>query len=51
MKVISLHGILVAWLKGRMDYRRAMEMAQIDTLRKLYRAAEHSGVEIRTEHT
>ena len=49
MEVLSLHDILVAWQNGRMDYRRAMELVQIDTLGELYRAAENSGVEIRVE--
>lgn len=49
MKILSLHDILVAWQDGRMDYQRAMELTQIDTLGELYKAAEHSGVEIRTE--
>ena len=49
MEVLSLHDILVAWQEGRVDYRRALELAQIDTLGELYRAAEHSGVAIRTE--
>lgn len=49
MEVLSLHDILVAWQDGRMDYRRAMELAQIDTLGELYRAADNSGVEIRVE--
>lgn len=34
-----------------MDYRRALELAQIDTLSELYQAAEHSGVKIRDEPT
>ncbi|PAX07049.1 hypothetical protein [Sphingomonas lenta] len=49
MAASSLHDILVAWQQGRMDYRSAMELAQIDTLGELYKAAEHSGVPIRTE--
>lgn len=49
MEVLSLHDILVVWQEGHMDYRRAMELAQIDTLGELYRAAENSGVEIRVE--
>ena len=51
MRVLSLHDILVAWQEGRMDYRRAMDLAQIDTLGELYAAAEHSGVTIRAEPT
>lgn len=47
MKVQSLHDILLAWQAGKMDYRHAMNLAQIDTLGELYKAAEHSGVEIR----
>lgn len=47
--MLSLHDILTAWQDGRMDYRHAMDLAQIDTLGELYRAAEHSGVAIRTE--
>jgi hypothetical protein len=49
MEVLSLHDILLAWQAGKMDYRRAMDLAQIETLGELYKAAEHSGVEIRTE--
>lgn len=49
MDVLSFHDILVAWQEGRMSYRGGMEMAQIDTLGELYRAAENSGVEIRSE--
>lgn len=49
MTVMSLHDILVAWQAGHMDYREAMDRAQIDTLDELYVAAAHSGVEIRTE--
>jgi hypothetical protein len=49
MAVLSLHDILLAWQAGKMDYLRAMELAQIDTIGELYKAAEHSGVEIRTE--
>jgi hypothetical protein len=49
MDVQSLHDILTAWQDGKIDYRRAMELAQIDTLGELYKAAEHSGVAIRTE--
>ena len=49
MEVMSLHDILVAWQEGRMDYQRAMEMSQIDTLGELYVAAENSGVDIRTQ--
>ncbi len=49
MEVLSLHDILLAWQAGKMDYRSAMEHAQIDTIGELYKAAEHSGVEIRME--
>lgn len=49
MEVLSLHDILLAWQAGKMDYRRAMELAQIDTIGEFYKAAEHSGVAIRTE--
>jgi hypothetical protein len=49
MAVLSLHDILLAWQAGKMDYLSAMELAQIDTIGELYKAAEHSGVEIRTE--
>lgn len=49
MQVLSLHDILTGWQAGTMDYRSAMELAQIDTLSELYKAAEHSGVEIRTQ--
>jgi hypothetical protein len=49
MEIQSLHDILTAWQDGNTDYRRAMELAQIDTLGELYGAAEHSGVAIRTE--
>lgn len=49
MEVLSLHDILLAWQAGTMDYRRAMDLTQIDTIGELYKAAEHSGVEIRME--
>lgn len=49
MTVMSLHDILIAWQADRIDYREAMDRAQIDTLDELYAAATHSGVQIRTE--
>ena len=49
MEVLSLHEILLAWQAGEMDYRWAMDLAQIDTIGELYKAAEHSGVDIRME--
>ena len=51
MPTQSLHEILVDWQAGRIDYRCAMALAQIDTLGELYDAALHSGVPIRTEPT
>lgn len=44
---LSLFDILTAWQDGRMDYRRALDLAQIETLGELYDAAELSGVPIR----
>lgn len=49
--LLTLHDILTAWQRGEIDYRRALELARIDTLSELYKAAEHSGVAIRTEPT
>jgi hypothetical protein len=49
MEAQSLHDILTEWQDGKIDYRRAMELSQIDTFGELYKAAEHSGVAIRTE--
>lgn len=51
MEPATLHDILVAWQAGRIGYRRALELAQIDTLDELYEAANLSGVEIRTQLT
>lgn len=51
MRLITLHDILVAWQANEIGYRRALELAQIDTLDELYDAALASGVKIRTELT
>lgn len=51
MRLITLHDILVAWQTGNLGYRRAMQLAQIDTLDELYEAAQHSGVSIRSAPT
>lgn len=51
MASLSLHDILIAWRDGRIDYRQAMDLAQIDTLGELYTAAELSGVRLRSEPT
>lgn len=48
---MSLHDILTAWQDGRLSYREAMNLAQIDTLDELYEAAELSEVAIRFELT
>ena len=48
MRLLTLHDILVAWQAGSIGYRRAMQLAQIDTLDELYQAAHDSGVAIRT---
>lgn len=47
MRLLTLHDTLVAWQAGEIGYRRAMELARIDTLDELYDAANLSGVEIR----
>ncbi len=44
MEALSLRDILLAWQAGKMDYRRAMDLAKIDTIGGLCKAAEHSGV-------
>lgn len=49
MADMSLHEILTAWRDGRMDYRQAMDLAQIDTLGELYTAAELSSVRLPPE--
>lgn len=36
MRLLTLHDILVAWQAGEIGYRRAMQLAQIDTLDELY---------------
>ncbi len=51
MRLVTLHDILVAWQAGELGYRRAMQLAQIDTLDELYEAAHHSGVAIRSAPT
>lgn len=51
MRLLTLHDILVAWQAGEIGYRRAMQLAQIDTLDELYEAAHNSGVRIRKELT
>ncbi len=51
MRLITLHDILVAWQAGDIGYRRAMQLAQIDTLDELYEAAHNSGVQINTKLT
>lgn len=51
MRLLTLHDILVAWQADEIGYRRAMVLAQIDTLDELYEAAALSGVEIRTQLT
>lgn len=51
MTAMSLHDILVAWQNGDIGYRRALDLARIDTLDELYEAAHHSGVTIRSKLT
>jgi hypothetical protein len=51
VQLLTLHDILVAWQAGEIGYRRAMQLAQIDTLDELYEAANLSGVAIRTRLT
>lgn len=51
MRLLTLHDILVAWQAGEIGYRRALQLAQIDTLDELYDAAQLSGVAIRTRLT
>ncbi len=46
MRLLTLHDILVVWQAGEIGYRRAMELAQIDTLDDLYEAAHDSRVPI-----
>lgn len=48
MEALSLRDILLAWQAGKMDYRRAMDLAKIDTIGEFYKAVEHSGVQTRT---
>lgn len=49
MRLLTLHDILTAWQAGEIGYRRALQLAQIDTLDELYDAANLSGVAIRTQ--
>lgn len=51
MRLLTLHDILIAWQGGEIGYRRAMQLAQIETLDELYEAAHNSGVAIRTTLT
>lgn len=51
MKTATLFEILTAWQAGKIGYRHAMQLAQIDTLDELYDAAVLSDVEIRTKLT
>ena len=51
MRLVTLHDILVAWQAGEIGYRRALQLAQIDTLDELYEAAQFSRVPIRTRPT
>lgn len=51
MRLLTLHDILIAWQAGDIGYRRAMQLAQIDTLDELYEAAHLSGVAIRAAPT
>ena len=51
MRLATLNDILMAWQGAQIGYRRALELAQIDTLGELYEAAILSGVEIRTFQT
>lgn len=48
MRLATLNDILMAWQGAQIGYRRALDLAQIDTLGELYEAAILSGVEIRT---
>lgn len=49
MRLATLNDILVAWQNDQIGYRRALELAQIDTLGELYEAGVLSGVEMRAE--
>ena len=51
MRLLTLHDILIAWQAGDIGYRRAMQLAQIETLDELYEAAHLSGVAIRAAPT
>ena len=51
MRLLTLHDILVAWQAGEIGYRRALQLARIDTLDELYEAAHLSQVAVRTEPT
>lgn len=47
MRLLTLHDVLVAWQAGEIGYRRALDLARIETLDELYEAASLSGVEVR----
>lgn len=51
VKLLTLHNTLVAWQAGEIGYRRALQLARIDTLNELYEAAALSGVQVRTKPT
>lgn len=51
MRLLTLHDILVAWQAGEIGYRRALQLAQIDTLDELYEAAHDSRVPISSKLT
>ena len=42
-----MHEVLVAWQAGRIGYRRAIDLAGVDSLPELYAAARSSGVPLR----
>jgi hypothetical protein len=44
---VSLHDILVAWQKGTLSARLAMQLSGIDNIGELYVAAASSGVRLR----
>lgn len=49
--LITLNQILRAWQSDEIDYRTAMDLAQVETLDELYDAAMLSNVPLRTTLT
>lgn len=51
VQLLTVHDILVTEQAGEIGYRRALQLAKIDTLDELYEATALSGVQVRTKLT